>query len=97
MHYADIVRALEVFGLSDRVTLREIKARHRELVRRHHPDSAGEGDDAEQIRLVNTAYGILREYAENYHFSFAEEEFYEQNPDERLRMQFADIPLWGSK
>lgn len=97
MQYANLVRALEIFGLPDRVTLREIKARHRELVRRHHPDSAGEGGDAEQIRLVNAAYGILREYAENYRFSFAEEEFYEQNPEERLRMQFADAPLWGSK
>ncbi|GLI36560.1 J domain-containing protein [Geobacter hydrogenophilus] len=97
MRYADLVRALEIFGFSDRVTLREIKARHRELVRRHHPDSAGRGGDPEQIRLVNAAYGIIREYAENYRFSFAEEEFYEQNPDERLRMQFADAPLWGSK
>lgn len=97
MRYAELVRALEIFGLSDRVTLREIKARHRELVRRHHPDSAVGGGDSDQIRLVNTAYGILREYAENYRFSFAEEEFYEQNPDERLRMQFADAPLWGSK
>ena len=97
MRYADLLRALEIFGLSDRLTLREIKARHRELVRQHHPDSAGEGSDAGQIRLVNAAYGILREYVENYRFSFAEEEFYEQNPDERLRMQFADAPLWGSK
>lgn len=97
MRYADIVRALEIFGLADRVTLREIKARHRELVRNHHPDSAGEGGDPAQIRLVNAAYAVLREYAENYRFSFAEEEFYEQNPDERLRMQFADAPLWGSK
>ena len=97
MRYADLIRALEIFGLSDRVTLREIKARHRELVRRHHPDSTGEGGDLERIRLVNAAYGILREYAENYRFSFAEEEFYEQNPDERLRMQFADAPLWGSQ
>ena len=97
MQYADIVKALEIFDLSDRVTLREIKARHRQLVRRHHPDSAGEGGDPTQIRFVNAAYAVLREYVENYRFSFAEEDFYEQNPDERLRMQFADAPLWGSK
>lgn len=97
MRYANLIRALELFGLSDRVTLREIKARHRELVRLHHPDSAGEGGDPERIRLVNAAYAILREYAENYRFSFAEEEFYEQNPEERLRMQFENAPLWGSK
>jgi hypothetical protein len=33
----------------------------------------------------------------DYRFSFAEEEFLEQNPDERLRQQFMDTPLWGKK
>ena len=29
-------------------------------------------------------------------FSFTEEEFYEQNPEEQLRRQFMDDPLWGN-
>ena len=93
MTYADLRAALTVFGLSDRATLKEIKIRHRELVKRHHPD-AGAGNPA-NIREVNAAYGVLREYVESYRFSFAEEEFYEQNPEERIRRQFMDDPLWG--
>lgn len=30
-----------------------------------------------------------------YRFSFAEDVFYDQNPDERLQQQFMDTPLWG--
>lgn len=94
MTYAELQASLSVFGLSDRVTLKEIKARHRELVKRRHPD-AGAADDPAMIRRVNAAYRVLLEYADSYRFSFAEKEFYEQNPEERLRRQFMDDPLWN--
>lgn len=96
MTYADLQKALQVLGLGERATLREIKARHRELVKRHHPDT-GNASDPGIIREVNAAYRGLFDYVAAYRFSFAEEEFYEQNPEERLRMQFADDPLWGKR
>lgn len=94
MTYADFQMAIRVLGLGERATLKEIKARHRELVKRHHPD-AGNTDDPETIRNVNAAYRVLIDYVTAYHFSFAEDEFYEQNPEERLMRQFMDDPLWG--
>jgi DnaJ-class molecular chaperone len=96
MSYLALHNALEIFGLSERATMKQIKARHRELVKRYHPDK-GRETDSERIRLINTAYEVLMAYCENYAFSFGEEEFYEQNPEERLRRQFCDDPLWGSK
>ncbi len=96
MTYSDLKQALAVFGLAERATIGEIKARHRELVRRYHPDR-GEDLDPERIRAINAAYAILRAYCDQYRFSFAEEEFYEQNPDERLRRQFARDPIWGGE
>ena len=93
MTYADLQQALAVFGLDGRATLREIKARHRAIVKECHPDLGGQ--DPEKIRLVNAAYRTILSYVENYRFSFAEEEFYEQNPEERLRRQFFGDPLWG--
>ncbi|MFZ0695495.1 MAG: DnaJ domain-containing protein, partial [Alphaproteobacteria bacterium] len=38
-----------------------IKARYKELVKRHHPDTHG-GDKAaeEKLKLINEAYGILK-------------------------------------
>ena len=87
--------ALMTLGLKDRVNLQDIKTRHRELVRQYHPDT---GDDADPalIRKINAAYRIVTEYVTAYRFSFTEEEFYEPNPEERIRRQFMDDPLWGS-
>lgn len=96
MTYADFQEALRVLGLGKRATLKEIKARHRELVKRHHPDT-GNAYDPEMIRQVNAAYRMLFDYVSAYRFSFAEEEFYEQNPEELIRIQFADDPLWGKR
>jgi DnaJ-class molecular chaperone len=89
MTYRDLAVALDVFDLGERASLQEIKQRHRELVKRCHPDT-GSASDPAQIRKVNAAYQILLEYVSTYRFSFAEEEFYEQNSDERLRRQFFD-------
>lgn len=89
MTYAELQKALRILGLGERCTLKELKARHRQLVKRHHPDKAA-GCDPKVIRDVNAAYRVLLDYVSGYRFSFAEEEFYEQNPDERLRRQFMD-------
>lgn len=96
MRYADLQEAIRVLGIGDRSSIREIKARHRELVKRHHPDT-GNTAEPEMIRQVNAAYRVLLDYVSNYRFSFAETEFYEQNPEERIWQQFADDPLWGRK
>ena len=96
MTYEDLQGALLVLGLRDLSTIKEIKARHRELVKRYHPDT-GSVDDPEKIRNVNAAYRILLNYVTEYRFSFAEEEFYRQNPEEQLRRQFVDVPMWGKK
>ncbi|QWV92168.1 J domain-containing protein [Geomonas oryzisoli] len=95
MTYKELQLALAVFGLEQRASLSQIKSRHRELVKRHHPD-LGAPDDSEEMRKVNAAYRVLLEYVSDYRFSFAEEEFYEQNPDERLRRQFFEGPFWGN-
>lgn len=94
MTYADLQLALSIMGLRERSTISEIKARHRELVKRYHPD-AGNSHDPDMIRKVNAAHRILLDYIDEYRFSFAEEEFYEQNPEEKIRMQFMESPFWG--
>lgn len=93
MNFDDLKNALAVLGLTERVALREIKARHRALVKEHHPDAGG--DDLERIRQINEAYGMVMDYVADYRYSFSEEEFYRQNPEERLRRQFEGDPLWG--
>lgn len=93
MPYADLQEALRILGIGERASLKEIKTQHRGLVKRHHPDT-GNDSNPEAIRKVNAAYRMLLDYVSTYRFSFAEEEFYEQNPEERILKQFADDPFW---
>jgi hypothetical protein len=95
MTYQELRLAREVFGIGEHVTMREIKSRHRELVKLHHPD-AGNAEHPELIRKVNAAYQVLLEYVNQYSFCLAEDEFYQQNPEERIRRQFMDDQLWGN-
>jgi hypothetical protein len=53
--------ALGALGLEETVTLSQVKARYKELVKRFHPDTNG-GDRSKEERLkqVIRAYGLLR-------------------------------------
>lgn len=56
------LKALERLGLSGSATANEIKARYKELVKRHHPDANG-GDRASEDRLreIIQAYNYLKQ------------------------------------
>lgn len=97
MTYTDLKAALEIFGFSehDLLTMAQVKQRHRELSRKNHPD-LGPSTGPDSMPFINAAAAILMEYLHSYRFSFSEEEFYRQNPDEQLRRQFANDPLWGA-
>ena len=94
MTYSDLQSALRIFGIGERATLQQIKRRHRELVKQHHPDHAA-GDNPGQMHRINAAYEILTEYCRNYRYDFSEGEFLEQSPEERLRRQFVWDPVCG--
>ena len=96
MTYRELKDALKTFGITERATLEQIKQRHRELVKMHHPDQGIETDPA-MIRSINDAYEIITNYCAGYRYCFSEEEFLEQNPGERLRRQFGWDPLWSGK
>jgi len=96
MTYRDFKEAIKVFGLGERMTLTQIKVRHRELAKAHHPDH-GNDSDLEVMRMVNCAYEVLTAYCGNYRYCFTEEEFLAQVPEERLRRQFGWDPVWGGQ
>jgi len=54
---------LSVFGLEPPVTLDEVKARYKRLVKMTHPDRNG-GDRAaeERLKSINEAYTTLRRF-----------------------------------
>lgn len=94
MTYEELQLALTEFDLSSQTTWKKIRARHRELVRRYHPDK-GEQADEDKIRRINEAYKVLSEYVGDYRFDFSREQFLDQYPEERLREQFWSEKPWG--
>jgi len=93
--YQELQEALEILGVGERASLAEIKSRYRQLAKQHHPDGHPEPVDPETIQQLNAAYALLCGYCEGYRYCFTKAEFFEQNPEELLRWQFAGDPLWG--
>ncbi|MGE0282274.1 MAG: J domain-containing protein [Rhizobiaceae bacterium] len=55
-------KALETLGLTVKATATEIKARYKELVKRHHPDAnGGDRGSEERFREVLQAYRMLKQ------------------------------------
>lgn len=98
MTYAELTDALHLFGFheKDLLTITRIKERHRSLVRKVHPDVVADADPA-QIRALNQAARTIMDYVMSYRFSFSAEEFYRQIPEEHLRHQFDNDPVWAGK
>ena len=96
MTFDELRQARELFGLPEHATRAEVTDRYRRLVKESHPDLHG-GRDDDRIRRITAAYRVLRDYCDTYTFSFSYDEFLDQNPEERLRMQFANDPLWGGR
>jgi hypothetical protein len=56
-----MAEALAVLELSHPVTFDQIKARYKELVKRHHPDANGGDKEAEErLKSINQAYTTLK-------------------------------------
>ena len=96
MTYEELTEARDLLGVPEQAPLAVIRSQYRRLVKEFHPDLPG-GHDDDRIRRITAAYRILREYCDTYTFSFSRDEFLNQNPEERLRMQFANDPLWGGR
>ncbi len=72
-------------GLPPLSSMRDLKRRYRTLARRYHPDGGG---DEEEMERINRAYELLKEYMENYRFSFTEDEILKQFPWENHTKRF---------
>ena len=59
-------RAFSVLGLEFPVSIEEVKARYKTLVKRHHPDANNGSKDAEErLKRINEAYKILKNSLNN--------------------------------
>jgi DnaJ-domain-containing protein 1 len=59
-------KALAVLDMPANATPVELKARYKELVKRHHPDAHGGDKDAEErLKTINQAYSFLKARAQS--------------------------------
>lgn len=58
---AELKEPLATLGLSWPITMDTLKARYKELAKRHHPDANGGSRDAEErLKTINLAYAVVR-------------------------------------
>ncbi len=80
-------KARKILGLGEEASWREIREKYLELIKKTHPDrKRGE----EEIKKINWAYEIIKEYCENYFFSFRKEDVERMDLEGRLREQFGE-------
>lgn len=74
----EIQSSLDVLDLPVLVSFKDVKARYRMLSKKFHPDK---NDNNEKMVKINRAYEVLKNYIENYKFSFSKEEIIKQYPE----------------
>jgi DnaJ-class molecular chaperone len=97
--YEEITKALQILGLYESATVKEIKNKYRELLKEWHPDLCKGNEDIckEKTIAILNAYGIIMDYCEQYRFSFSMEEVEKYiSPEELWTKQFGKDPIWGN-
>ncbi|WP_459886357.1 molecular chaperone DnaJ [Caminibacter profundus] len=63
-------------------TINDINKKYKSLAKKVHSDIGG---DEDKMKEINWAYRVLKEYVENYRFTFSEDEILRQYPEEFLK------------
>lgn len=59
----DLREPVQTLGLDWPVSMEVLKARYKELAKRHHPDAnGGDRESEERLKLINLAYAAVRHY-----------------------------------
>jgi len=81
----EIHDALALLNLPPLVSIKEIKSRYRALSKKYHPDINKENS---RMTEINEAYALLKAYADNFRFTFSEEEIQKQFPESNHARKF---------
>jgi DnaJ-class molecular chaperone len=78
MSYEEFKKAVEMFGIISNMSKKDIKNRYLKLSKKYHPDM--NGGSHEKFLELKKSYEILKEYMENYTYSFEDDDFKKQFP-----------------
>lgn len=83
--FEQISNALEILELPTFISSKELKDRYKLLAGKNHPDMGG---DVSKMAKINSAYTLLRNYMDNFKFSFSKDEVYKQFPQDDYASRF---------
>lgn len=81
----EIRAALDVLNLPPLVSIKEIRSRYLLLSKKYHPDINKENS---RMLEINAAYELLKTYADNFRFTFSDEEIQKQFPESNHARKF---------
>ncbi|MEA2110385.1 MAG: J domain-containing protein [Pseudomonadota bacterium] len=90
---AEILRAREVLGLGDSVSLKALRERYIFLAKRFHPDAtspAGDGDEPSTLAEITHAYQLMVSYLENVSISLDDDDVRKNDPQAYHSYRFHD-------
>ena len=96
--FEKITWARKLLGLSEFATAQEIRDNFRKLIAKWHPDKCREEEKKceEMTEMIISANQIIKNYCEQYKFSFCEEEVKKYiSKEEWWFDRFGVDPLWG--
>ncbi len=99
MNYNDIVKAKELLNLPERATMEKIKSNYRKLIMQWHPDKCTGNNEkcTEMTKKLTAAYQTIRQYCNQYKYSFTQEELKQYlSAEEWWFDRFGHDPLWGN-
>ena len=97
--YQTIKHACTVLGLAETATRSEITHHYKSLIARWHPDKCKEEPELcrEKSEEIIRAYRLIKEYCDNYKFSFRKEEVEQHlSAEEWWLKTFGNDPLWNN-
>ncbi|NPA94963.1 MAG: J domain-containing protein [Thermodesulfobacteria bacterium] len=95
--WAAIDRARRILGLTEKASRNDIREAYVKACRLNHPDKLPPGEDSEEkMALINSAYKLLIEYADNYRLNFLPNEDGMDDADWWF-YHFGQDPIWAGE
>ncbi len=98
--HEDITQARKILGIYESETLKNIKNKFKQLIKKYHPDVCKMDKEVchKKTEEIINSYKIIMSYCDNYKFSFKKEEIEKYlSKEEFWEKQFGNDPIWSNK
>ncbi len=97
--YEDITQARKVLGIDESETLKNIKNKFNQLIKKYHPDVCKMDKEIcrKKSEEIINSYKVVMNYCDNYRFSFNKKEVEKYlSREEFWKKKFGNDPIWSS-